>query len=72
LVFGLGAQEIIAVDADGKSEVYVRTQFGLPFCIDWLMDGRLLIVSGQENLLLRPIARFDRLLVGSPFRMEWL
>src|SRR5262250_1979402 len=48
-----GAQEIVAADLDGKSEVLVRTQFGLPFCIDWLPDGRLLIVSGRENLLLR-------------------
>jgi sugar lactone lactonase YvrE len=48
-----GAQEIIAVDVDGKSQVVVRTQFSLPFCIDWLPDGRLLIVSGRENLLLR-------------------
>jgi len=48
-----GAQEIIAVDLNGKREVMVRTQFGLPFCIDWLLDGRLLIVSGRENLLLR-------------------
>src|SRR5262245_7816406 len=48
-----GAQEIIAVDLDGNSEVVVRTSFGLPFCIDWLPDGRLLIVSGREGLLLR-------------------
>jgi sugar lactone lactonase YvrE len=48
-----GAQEIIAVDLYGDSEVSVRTHFGLPFCIDWLPDGRLLIVSGRENLLLR-------------------
>src|SRR5262245_21500597 len=48
-----GAQEIIAVDADGTSEVAVRTSFGLPFCIDWLHDGRMLIVSGREGLLLR-------------------
>jgi sugar lactone lactonase YvrE len=48
-----GAQEIIAVDLNGNSEVVVRTQFGLPFCIDWLPDGRLLIVSGRENLLMR-------------------
>jgi sugar lactone lactonase YvrE len=47
-----GAQEIVAVDLDGKSEVVARTQFGLPFCIDWLPDGRLLIVSGRENLLM--------------------
>ncbi len=48
-----GAQEIIAMDLDGHSEVEVRTAFGLPFCIDWLPDGRLLIVSGREGLLLR-------------------
>ena len=48
-----GAQEIVAVDLDGKSEVMLRTSFGLPFCIDWLPDGRLLIVSGREALLLR-------------------
>jgi sugar lactone lactonase YvrE len=48
-----GAQEIVAVDLYGNREVSVRTHFGLPFCIDWLPDGRLLIVSGRENLLLR-------------------
>src|SRR5207237_3280636 len=48
-----GAQEILAVDLEGKSEVVVRVPFGLPFCIDWLPDGRLLVVSGREGLLLR-------------------
>jgi sugar lactone lactonase YvrE len=48
-----GAQEIIAVDPAGKSEVVVQVPFGLPFCIDWLHDGRLLVVSGRESLLLR-------------------
>jgi sugar lactone lactonase YvrE len=48
-----GAQEIIAVDLDGKGEVAVRLSFALPFCIDWMRDGRLLIVSGREGLLLR-------------------
>ena len=33
--------------------VVVRTPFGLPFCIDWLPDDCLLIVSGRENLVLR-------------------
>jgi sugar lactone lactonase YvrE len=45
-----GAQEVIAVDLEGRSEVVVRVQ-SFPFCIDWLTDGRLLIVS--ETLLLR-------------------
>jgi sugar lactone lactonase YvrE len=48
-----GAQQIIAVDVAGNSEVIVCTQFGLPFCFDWLLDGRLLIESGRENLLMR-------------------
>lgn len=48
-----GAREIITVDLHGNTEVLVRTPFGLPFCIDWLPDGRLLIVSGREGLLLR-------------------
>ena len=48
-----GAQEILAVDSNGKSQVKVRVPFGLPFCIDWLPDGRLLVVSGREGLLLR-------------------
>ena len=48
-----GAQEIVATDLDGNSEVVVRTPFALPFCIDWLPDGRLLIVSGRESLLVR-------------------
>lgn len=47
-----GAQEIIAVQIDGTSEVAVRVPFALPFSIDWLPDGRLLIVSGQEGLVM--------------------
>ncbi len=38
---------------DCESEVIVRVPFGLPFCIDWLRDGRLPIVTGRESLLLR-------------------
>ncbi|HEY6328799.1 MAG TPA: SMP-30/gluconolactonase/LRE family protein [Blastocatellia bacterium] len=48
-----GAQEIITVDLDGNNEVAVRVPFNLPFCIDWLPDGRLLVVSGREGKLLR-------------------
>ena len=47
-----GAHEVIAVDLSGKSEVIVRVPT-VPFCIDWLPDGRLLIVSGRDRLLLR-------------------
>ncbi len=48
-----GTQEVVAVDLEGKSEVMVRVPTTIPFSIDWLPDGRLLIVSGREGLLLR-------------------
>jgi sugar lactone lactonase YvrE len=48
-----GAQEIIAAHLDGTSEITVRVPFALPFSIDWLRDGRLLIVSGREGLVMR-------------------
>lgn len=47
-----GAQEVIAVDLEGKSEVITRIQ-SFPFCIDFLPDGRLLVVSARDRLLLR-------------------
>jgi sugar lactone lactonase YvrE len=42
-----GAQEIIAVDLDGKSEVIAHSDTVAGYSIDWLSDGRLL-VTGQE------------------------
>ena len=49
-------QEIIAVDLDGKSDVMLRAPggggFG-PVCIDWLPDGRLLLVSGATRSVVR-------------------
>src|SRR6266540_3420967 len=49
-----GAQEVVAVDLGGNSEVIVRVRFpAFPMCIDWLPDGRLLIVSARDGLLLR-------------------
>jgi sugar lactone lactonase YvrE len=47
-----GAQELIAVDAEGASEVVLGVD-SFPFCIDWLPDGRLLVVSAREQSLLR-------------------
>ncbi len=48
-----GAQEVVAVNLEGKSEVVVRVPTTIPFCMDWLPDGRLLVVSGREGLILR-------------------
>jgi sugar lactone lactonase YvrE len=48
-----GAQEVVSVDLDGQSEVEARVPTTIPFSIDWLPDGRLLIVSGPERVLLR-------------------
>jgi sugar lactone lactonase YvrE len=44
---------VIAVDLDGKSEVITRVE-ALPFSIDWLPDGPLLITAGQLLLRLEP------------------
>jgi sugar lactone lactonase YvrE len=44
-----GAQEIVAVDLQGNSEVVARSPTAVGYSIDWLPDGRLL-VTGQELL----------------------
>lgn len=48
-----GMQEVVAVDLAANREVMARVPTSIPFCIDWLPDDRLLVVSGQERLLLR-------------------
>jgi len=47
-----GTREVIAVDLGGNQEVIVEAP-AFPCCVDWLPDGRLLVVSGQQGLLLR-------------------
>ncbi len=47
-----GTQEVIALDLEGNSEVILKGP-SFPMCVDWLPDGRLLIVSSREGLLLR-------------------
>lgn len=48
-----GAGEIIAVDTEGNGEVMAHVPTTIPFCFDWLPDGRMLVVSGPEARLLR-------------------
>jgi len=48
------AQEVLAVDLAGNSERIVRVDFfAFPMCIDWLPDGRLLIVAPRDGHVLR-------------------
>jgi sugar lactone lactonase YvrE len=47
-----GAQEVGAVDLEGKKEVIARVS-GAPMGLGFLPDGRLLIVSMSDGLLLR-------------------
>jgi len=46
------AEEVVALDLDGRSEVVARVH-SFPFSIDFLPDGRLLIVSARDRALLR-------------------
>ena len=48
-----GAQEVVAVDLGGNSEVTARVPAVFSFSIDWLRDGNLLVVLGVEARLLR-------------------
>src|SRR5690242_1016775 len=48
-----GAGEVLAIGGDGDQEVVARLpRQTLPFSIDWLPDGRLLIVDGPGRQLL--------------------
>jgi sugar lactone lactonase YvrE len=49
-----GTRELLVVSQDGKREVMVTLPFTSfqPICMDWLPDGRLLIVSSTEGCLL--------------------
>src|SRR5579862_1608083 len=49
-----GTGEVLAVTPAGEREVITRLDpQALPFSIDWLPDGRLLVVDGPRGLLLR-------------------
>ncbi len=48
-----GAGEVLAVDADGGSEVVARAS-SFPLCVDFLPDGRMLLVAGPTLLRQEP------------------
>jgi sugar lactone lactonase YvrE len=49
-----GAQEVLAVDHEGRREVMARVGFpAFPMSIDWLPDGPLLVVAARAGRLLR-------------------
>lgn len=49
-----GAHELIAIDTDtGQREVMLRVPPTVPLSVDWLLDGRMLLVSGPQAKLLR-------------------
>jgi sugar lactone lactonase YvrE len=47
-----GAQEVATVEMHGNRDLVVQTP-SFPFCIDWLPDGRLLLVLARDGLVLR-------------------
>jgi sugar lactone lactonase YvrE len=47
------AHEIIAIDPDGQSEVVVREP-SFPLCMDFLPDGRMVLMSGRRVLRREP------------------
>jgi sugar lactone lactonase YvrE len=46
-----GAEQLLTVDLEGRVEV-IAAVHSFPFCIDWLPDGRLLIVSAADRAIL--------------------
>lgn len=49
-----GTHEIIALDSSGQNEIIVHVPLSsFPFSIEWLPDGRLLMVSASDKPLLR-------------------
>jgi sugar lactone lactonase YvrE len=48
-----GTGEVLSVDAAGAAHVAAHIPTSIPYSIDWLPDGRMLAVSGQQARLLR-------------------
>ena len=47
-----GTPDIVTVGLDGESEIAARVPPSIPCSIDWLPDGRLLVVSGRTARVL--------------------
>jgi sugar lactone lactonase YvrE len=47
------AEEVVALDLDGRGEIITQVR-SLPFSIDWLPDGLMLITSGRKLLRMEP------------------
>ena len=45
-----GTRSVLAVDPAGESQVVLHGR-SFPMCVDWLPDGRLLLVSGREGIV---------------------
>jgi sugar lactone lactonase YvrE len=65
-----GAQQVVAVDESGSSEVVVKVDFpSFPMCIDFTPQGELIVVSSRSQQLLRrggdgelsPFAQLDEI-----------
>jgi sugar lactone lactonase YvrE len=48
-----GAAELLTFDLEGRRELMTKVPTTIPFSIDWLPSGQLLIVAGPEQRLLR-------------------
>jgi sugar lactone lactonase YvrE len=48
-----GAAELLRFDQEGRRELVTKVPTTIPFSIDWLPSGQLLIVAGPEQRLLR-------------------
>jgi sugar lactone lactonase YvrE len=48
-----GAAEILTFDEEGHREIATQVPTTIPFSIDWLPNGQLLVVAGPEQRLLR-------------------
>jgi sugar lactone lactonase YvrE len=55
-----GAAEILAFDLEGRREVITQVPTTIPFSIDWLPDGQLLVVAGPEQRAERDRGRRPR------------